>query len=414
MGESQRIVDFDDRDFNPFVSDEMAYGDIEDVYGRLAALRQQGSVQALDYRSLFSPYPDVTLSRFKHYTVLGYDEVAAVLGDPATYSNEAFRYNLGESFGRSISTMDAPEHARYRRIFQKAFLPQMVAQWGETLVDPVIAQLMDVFAGRGAADLVQEFTLYYPFHIIYRQLRLPQEDIQTFHKLAIAQAIISIDFAHGAEAGRKLGDYFKGMIAERRRQPGDDLVSLLAQAEVEGEQLPDEILISFLRQLVNAGGDTTYRATSNLLTGLLTNPEQLEALRQDRKLVAPAIDEALRWEGPVGLTWRMSTRDTQLGGVDIPAGSVIDLVQGAANRDPSRFPDPDRFDIFRERRHRHFAFAAGPHICIGQHLARIEMSRALNAILDRLPNVRLDPDQPPPKIRGFMMRVPQHLHVRFN
>jgi cytochrome P450 len=414
MGKSQRIVDFDDRDFNPFFADEMAFGDVEDLYGRLAEMRRQGSVHAADYRSLFSPYPDVTLSRFKHYIVLGYDDVATVLGDPATYTNEAFRYNLGESFGRSISTMDAPEHARYRRIFQKAFLPQVVAQWGETLVDPVVAKLMDAFVGRGSADLVQEFTLYYPFHIIYRQLGLPQEDIQTFHKLAIAQSIISIDFAHGAEAGRKLGDYFKDMVAERRRNPGDDLVSLLAQAEVDGEKLPEEILISFLRQLVNAGGDTTYRATSNLLVGLLTNPDQLEALRQDRSLVPQAIDEGLRWEGPVNLTWRMCTKDVKLGGVEIPAGSVIDLAQGVANRDPSRFEDPDRFNVFRERRHRHFAFAAGPHICIGQHLARVEITRALNAILDRMPGIRLDPDQPPPKIRGFMMRVPKHLHVRFH
>lgn len=413
MGDLPRIVDIDDPNFNPFFSDEVAFGDIEDLYGTLSELRRKGSVHETDYRMLFSPYPDVTLRQFKHYTVLGYDEVSTVLNDPATFTNQAFRYNLGESFGRSISTMDAPEHGRYRRIFQKAFLPQTIAKWGESLVDPVVKNLMDKFVDRGEADLVQEFTLYYPFHIIYRQLDLPQADIGTFHKLAIAQSVIAIDFEHGAEAGRKLGDYFKGLVAERRSHPGDDLISTLAAAEVDGEKLPEEILISFLRQLVNAGGDTTYRGTSNLLVGLLTNPDQLEALRQDRSLIPNAIEEALRWEGPVGLTWRMSTRDVTLAGVDIPAGSVIDLIQGAANRDPARFPNPDVYDLFRERKSRHFAFAAGPHICIGQHLARLEMTRALHAILDRMPNLRLDPDKAPPEIRGFMMRVPKHIHVRF-
>ena len=222
------------------------------------------------------------------------------------------------------------------------------------------------------------------------------------------------DVPHGTEASRKLGDYFKVLVADRLRTPGDDLVSVLARAEVDGERLPEEIMISFLRQLVNAGGDTTYRGTSVLLTGLLSNPEQLEAVRKDRSLVPQAIEEALRWDGPVLIQTRMAAKDIELGGVRIPKGAVIDVAAGAANRDPSRFPNPDKFDIFRKPQHKHFAFAYGPHVCIGQHLARVEMTRALNAILDHLPGLRLDPDKPAPEIRGVMMRVPKHLHVRFD
>ena len=111
---------------------------------------------------------------------------------------------------------------------------------------------------------------------------------------------------------------------------------------------------------------------------------------------------------------RMAAKDIELGGVRIPKGAVIDVAAGAANRDPSRFPNPDKFDIFRKPQHKHFAFAYGPHVCIGQHLARVEMTRALNAILDHLPGLRLDPDKPAPEIRGVMMRVPKHLHVRFD
>jgi cytochrome P450 len=138
----------------------------------------------------------------------------------------------------------------------------------------------------------------------------------------------------------------------------------------------------------------------------------LEAIRNDRSLIAQAIEEALRWDGPVVAQSRMPVTDVSLGGVKIPAGSVLDVVAGSANRDERKFPDPDKFDIFRPRT-RHFAFASGPHICIGQHLARVEMTRALNAVLDRLPNIRLDPDMPPPQIRGSMMRAPEHLYVRF-
>ena len=414
MAAIARIQDFDDPTFDPFIADAAMFGDIADPYPRLAQLRRQAPVIKGDYRVLLGLPPDLTTGHLPHFCVLGYDEVGQVLNDPAKYSNQAYGLNLGITFGRSISTMDAPEHTRYRRIFQKAFLPNIVSKWGETLVDPVIDKLMQRFIGRGHADLVQEFTLHYPFQIIYRQLGLPDQDIRTFHRLAIAQTVVIFDVAHGTEASRKLGVYFSAMLEDRRRNPGgEDLVSLLADAEVDGERLPEEIVISFLRQLVNAGGDTTYRATSVLLTALLNNPDQLDAIRKDRSLIPQAIEEGVRWDGPVVMQSRMAAQDVTLGGVDIPAGSVIDVVAGSANRDERKFPDPDKFDIFRPRTIRHFAFASGPHICIGQHLARVEMTRALNAVLDRLPGVRLDPDRPPPEIRGSMMRVPEHLYVRF-
>jgi cytochrome P450 len=410
------IRDFDDPAYDPFLADELTFGDVADPYPKLADLRRKAPVHEGDYRVLMGISPDATLGHLKHYTVVGHDEVAKVLNDPATFSNAGYKHNIGISFGRSVSTMDAPEHPRYRKIFQKAFLPNTVNKWGETLVDPVVQSLLGRFLTRGRADLVQEFTLHYPFQIIYRQLALPQEDIAIFHKLAIAQTVVSYDIPHGTEASSKLGEYFKDLVAQRRAHPGEDLVSMLGQVEVDGEHLPEEILISFLRQLINAGGDTTYRGTSVLLTCLLRNPDQLEAVRKDRALVPQAIEEALRWDGPVLMQTRQATREVDLGGIKIPGGAVLDVCAGSANRDEKRWPDPDKFDIFRARSNnqRHFSFAAGPHVCIGQHLARVEMTRALNAILDRLPNLRLDPDMPPPDIRGSMMRVPKHLYVRFD
>jgi cytochrome P450 len=414
MSAIRRIEDFDDPTYDPFVSDEAAFGDCADPYPQLARWREQAAVHAFDYRSAMGLYPDVTMADLPSYLVLGYDAVEKIFLDPATYSNKIYARNLGISFGQSVSTMDAPDHPRYRKIFQKAFLPNVVSKWGDTLVDPVVSSLMDAFVGRGRADLVQEFTHHYPFQVIYRQLNLPPEDVKVFHKLAIAQTVTMYDVPHGTEASRKLGVYFKALLDERRCHPGDDLVSMLAAAEVDGEVLPEEILISFLRQLVNAGGDTTYRGTSVLLTGLLANPDQLAAVQKDRSLIPQAIEEALRWDGPVLIASRTPAVDTELCGVELPAGACLSVASGSANRDPSRFENPDRFDIFRDRKHRHFAFAFGPHVCIGQHLARVEMTRALNAILDRLPNVRLDPEMPAPQIQGTMMRVPKHIHVRFD
>lgn len=411
MESAVRLQDFDDPSYDPFDSDELNFGNQIDPYGPITQWRAEGPVIEGGYRPRMgleaALYPDR-----KIFTVIGSEEILAALTDTERFSNANYKFNLGVTFGHgSISTMDNPEHGRWRRIFQKIFLPQNVKKWGEAIVDPVVHRLMDAFLPRGHADLIEEFTIRYPFEVIYRQLDLPDSEVRKFQRLAIGQT----DYVHGdkaIEAARKLGDYFVALIEERRRMPGDDLVSLLANTEVDGDYLPEIVLISFLRQLMNAAGDTTYRGTSVLLTALLENPDQFEALRADRALIPAAIEEALRWDGPVLVQTRMASVDTELGGVTIPAGSILDVVAGAANRDPALFARPDKFDISRERKP-HFSFSRGPHICVGQHLARVEMTRALHAVLDHMPGLRFDPDRPKPEVRGSMMRVPKHLFVRF-
>ena len=199
-------------------------------YPAIDELRSKAPVHEVDYRVAMGLYPDLTLAHLKHYTIVGYDEIQQVIADPVTYSNGAYAFNLGISFGKSITTMDAPEHPRYRRIFQKAFMPNTVAKWGETLVDPVVAELMALLIARGYAGLVQEFTLHYLRSVIYRQLDMPKRDVAVFQKLAIGQTVMMIDVEHGAEAGRKLGIYLKALVDARRKNPGDDSVSLLALA----------------------------------------------------------------------------------------------------------------------------------------------------------------------------------------
>ena len=415
MTDMPKLEDLEDKSFDPFEMEKLSTGSCPDPYPRIHELREQGPVVEGSYRANFTRVPDVQMGHLPQVMVTGYDAALQVLTNPSVFRNkEAFAPNLGRSFGNTVTVMDAPDHTRFRKIFQKAFLPQVVAKWGETVVDPVVDRLMEKFIHRGEADLIEEFTHHYPFQVIYAQVELEPEQAPVFHKLAIAQLLSSIGAPQGQEASRKLGAFFGELLRQRRENPGADLISHLATVEADGERLPDDVLISFLRQLMNAGGDTTFRGTSVLLTGLLTHPDQLEAVRADRGLIPQAIDEALRWEGPVTSTFRYCAEDSEIDGRPIKAGTYVNVVLASANRDPSKFENPDRFDIFRKSKVRHIAFASGPHLCIGQHLARVEMTRALNAILDRLRNLRLDPDKPAPQIIGHLLRYPEHLWVTFD
>lgn len=420
MNAPLRIVDYDDAAFDPFATFDRMGGleEVADPFPRIHELHRAGLVQQGDFREQFGLACFPFWSDLPSYMVFGHDLITRVYRDGQTFANGIMQKLYADSFGESINGMDAPDHVRYRRLFQMAFMPQTVARWGVELVPPVIDGIIDRFAGRGRAELVGEFTSRYPFYVIYRQLNLPDAEREVFHKLAVGLMCIGIDYAHANEASRKMGDYFRVLLRERgaattKETAGDDLIAMLAHAEVDGDRLPEEIAVSFLRQLMNAAGDTTYRTTGSLLAALLTHPDQLEAIRRDRSLVPQAVEEALRWDGPLTQMTRQATRDIVLEGVAIPAGAKIDVVQGSANRDPAVFEDPDRFDIFRKPQ-RHFAFAYGNHICLGMHLARLELIRAVNSLLDRLPNLRLDPDFPPPKVLGLNSRTPLAIHVRFD
>jgi len=308
--------------------------------------------------------------------------------------------------------MDNPEHRRYRALVSTAFSQKALARWESELIEPTASELIDAFAGRGHAELVREFTFPYPTKVIASLLGLPREDYRQFQRWSIGILNILSQRDQAIAAAAEVREYLAGILAERRREPREDLISDLAQAELDGERLTDEEIFSFLRLLLPAGVETTYRSTGNLLFSLLSRPGQLDAVRADRSLVPQAIDEALRFETPLLNITRLATRDTVLSGVDIPAGSTILVMLAAANRDETRWPDPDGFDIFREPR-LHISFGQGPHICIGMHLARVEMRLALNLLLDRLPGLRLDPDGDDPHIRGQVFRSPTSLPVLF-
>ena len=212
MSAALKIQDFDDPTYDPFAASEDSYGrDIHDIYTRIAQLGKQNAVHPYEFRVLFGLTPDMTTADMKHYSVFGYDLVQEIYSKPEIFSNKLFERMLGPGFGRTVSTMDGAEHTRYRRLFQAAFMPNVIASWGDSLVQPVVDELVQKFAKRGSADLVKDFTRLYPFHIIYRQLGLPAEDRTVFHKLAVSLTVSGTDPGKAMEAGNKLGAYYEAL-----------------------------------------------------------------------------------------------------------------------------------------------------------------------------------------------------------
>jgi cytochrome P450 len=406
-----------ERDDDPFqtFNESTGSGLVRTPYPRFAELRAQCPVHQGTAGQLFG-LPALDQAMFSetgsYYSAMTYDAVAQVLLDGETFSSGGYGPTMGLVFGHSILEMDEPEHHRYRSLLQQAFSQKAMDGWERELVAPIVHRCIDGFAGRGRADLVRELTFPFPLQVIAGMLGLPEADLPRFRRLAVELISIAVNVERGLAASQQLRDYFAELLAPRRQKPGNDLVSVLAQAELDGQRLTDDEIFAFLRLLLPAGAETTYRSSSNLLFGLLTNPDQLAALRADRSLMRRAIEEGLRWEAPLTGIARTATRDVVVDGVSVPEGAVVSVCLGAANHDPKHWDDPERFDLFREPRS-HMAFAYGNHVCLGMHLARMETRVALDAVLDRLPNVRLDPDAEDVHITGLGFRAPMHLPVVF-
>jgi len=390
-------------------------GTVRDPYPTFAALRAQSPFFRGRLEQAFGlpEMPQIMTAKSGEYLVaLSWEAVSQVLLDGETFSSAGYGESMGLVMGHSILEMDEPEHRTYRALVQQAFTLKAMERWERDLVAPIVHALIDRFADRRRADLVRELTFPFPIQVIAAMLGLPEDDLPEFHRRAVELISIAVDIERGFAASMALRDYFATILAERRREPKEDVISVLAHAELNGQRLTDEEVYAFLRLLLPAGAETTYRSSSNLLFGLLTHPEQMEALRADRSLMRGAIEEGLRWEAPLTGIARTATRDAVVDGVAIPEGAVVGVSLGAANRDPRRFADPDRFDIRRDAR-QHMAFAFGPHTCIGMHLARMETTVALNALLDRLPELRLDPEVDDVHVTGLGFRSPRALPVVF-
>lgn len=343
------------------------------------------------------------------FTAYSFDAVCGVLTDP-TFSSAGYAEVMGVVFGHSILEMDEPEHHAYRSILQQAFTRKAMARWEVELVAPLVDGMIDEFVDDGQADLVKQLLFPFPVRVIAALLGLPEADLPEFHRLAVELIGVTVDWDRAVRASETLREYLCGIVADRRVHPANDMISVLATARAErgGQRLTDDDIYAFLRLLLPAGAETTYRSSSNLLFGLLSAPDQLEAVRSDRSLMPQAIEEGLRWEPPLLIILRTATKDTEVCGVPIPAGGVVICNLGSANHDENRWERAEEFDLFRPHL-AHIGFASGPHTCLGMHLARMETRVAIGAVLDRLPGLRFDPSAPAPYISGLTFRAPPAL-----
>jgi cytochrome P450 len=369
------------------------------------------------------PYPTYALLRendpvhwddqLRGWVLTRYDDVYGALRDHETYSSRRIALlaaragqNAHPLMRRFIELaegwmwmLDPPSHTRVRKLMGQGFSPRDVRLL-EPLVHEIVTELIDTMLDKGEFDLMPDFSLAVPAWMLCALYGLPRSDAPLLTQWADTIKIF-LGGAHdlaasGAPAARSMEQmmsYLTEVIGERRRAPQDDLISRLIQAEDEGERLGDEELCSNLLLLLVATFETSVDFLGNGLRGLLDQRVQWELLKADPGTIPGAVEEVLRYDGPVQLTHRLATRDIDLHGKRIDRGQLVYLMRGSANRDPAKFPDPDRIDITRTETG-HVALGAGVHYCIGAGLARLEGVTALRELSTRMPDLDLIPDQP--------------------
>lgn len=403
----------------PFdISDAKA---VEELYPMLAELRAK--------------HPVAWSNPLQGWVVTRYADVSAALRNPALSSarvdvilgsqlGEA-RANLTADYERITRTQmlfrDGADHHRLRVLGNRGFTPSMLSH-AFPLIQGVIDGLLDHALAAEHLDIVADFSQPLPARVIAELFHIPTEDREQFQAWAddvIALTGFSqgdpVGEAHRANAGmRSLEQYFLRLLVARREQPGQDIISLMLAGEADGRLSPEEVCSQCILILV-AGHVTTIDQLANAVHALLAHREQWELLCREPSLAGSAVEEAMRFDSSVSFIQRKAIEPTRIGEQEIRAGDAIWLCPAAANRDPSVFDEPDRFDISRNGAS-HLSFGAGPHICLGAGLARRELEVALAALSRRLPSLRLDEHQPPQRrcaslvFRGFHRLPVQWTH----
>src|SRR5213593_2041883 len=388
----------------------------------------------MDPEFIADPYPTYHRLRAEdpvHHSPLGfwvltrYEDVVAALRDPRLIKEPIAAFVAARfgapmpAMGLSMLDRDPPDHTRLRSLVNKAFTPRVVEGLRphiQKIVDGLLARV----EGAGSMDLIEEFAYPLPVIVICQMLGVPVEDRERFKEwgLDIARGLDAIllppdsDVAQRSAAARRaLADYFRALIAERRTSPRGDLLSALIAAEEAGDKLSEDELLATCILLLVAGHETTVNLIGNGTLALLRHPDQLRRLRETPGLIASAVEELLRYDGPVQRTARIPSTDVTIGGRSIGKGEMVMPFIGAADRDPAQFPDPDRLDLARTD-NRHIAFGWGIHFCLGAPLARVEGQIAIDALVRRLPKLELVTDEPEYR-ESLTLRGWKTLPVRF-
>jgi cytochrome P450 len=338
------------------------------------------------------PFPDRP-----HFSAFSFEACDAAFRDAELFASAPLEERVDTAdvgLMNSMLSMGGAQHRRYRSLVQPSFVPAKAQWWITNWIEQTVQLLIDNIADDGQAELNVDFVAAIPVLTITGSFGVPIEQALVIREsLANPAAIIEI---------------LQPIVAARRENPEDDLISVLVDAEYTDDdgvshRLSDPEIYSFALLILAAGSGTTWKQMGITLAALLQRPDVLDAVRGERSLLRPAIEESLRWMPTDPMFSRHVTRDVEFHEVEIPKGSVLHLCLGAANRDPARWDRPDEFDITRPPKPA-LAFGNGAHVCLGMHVARAEMAVGINALLDRLPNLRLDPGAEPPGFIGMYER----------
>ena len=345
------------------------------------------------------------------FFTMTYEAWREVVSKHNAFSSEKSFKVSAKTFGPKLLVMlDEPEHAQYKKLVLPAFSHRIVTTEITKVAEPIIDQLLDNIVQNGRGDLIGQFTAKYPALIICQIFGVPVELTETAIELTSAGLTAQVA-ADPATVLKRLDAFYQAIVDRHRKVPSDDLTSMLIATETDGRPLTDEEVISFMKVIIGAGLDTTVRQTANLIYLLLENPEQFEDLLANPDLLESAIWEASRLIPATSTTPRVAVCDTEVCGVSIPAGSGIYPVIAAANVDASRWENPLKFDIRREKK-QIATFGGGVHACLGANLSLAEMKIAMTGVLSRLKNLRKDPQRwSGVQMRGYKLRAPNILPV---
>jgi cytochrome P450 len=385
--------------------------DVRQIMPQVHRLRAQSPVHKGKLRELLNlPEHDrhVFAKGRQHWSVLSYDACEAAFRDPATFSNTVQGHpNPTGERTMGILEMDPPMHRGYRRTIQPRFLmPEALGWWRTHTIDGIIERLIARMGGSDRADLNLDYCARIPVYTITTAIGLDGQEALSFRHAYLNSTSSSrnITMDDRIRNAKVVEDTLLRLIAARRDEPRDDLISFLLGTKLmlPGEPpraLTDREIMTHAKLVMVAGGGTSWRQMGITLFALLTHRDQYEACRSDRAFIDDAIEEGLRWYPTAPYFYRMVMKDIEFYGHHIPEGSVLELGLGPANRDPARWERPDTFDMSRPKL-TNMAFGLGTHRCLGMNVARVEIDRAINALMDHFPQMRLDPDAPAPFMTG--------------
>jgi cytochrome P450 len=366
---------------------------------------------------------DATQSGRPIVTVYRHADVAEVLRNQVDWSSALLMEGLGSFLGDIMLTgLGGDAHRKMRGLLQPWFSPASLKKFNDSVIVPLVRdRFIAPLYAKGRMDLVGNLALPYPIHVVYGMMGFPDNAAMVERFAGQALTILAsltgdpdkLEQARidAFQAAQDLYDDIKPIIAARRADgaAGDDLIAFLLRAEFEGLKLDDHQIANVVRMLLPAAAETTTRTLANLMVVLFAHPETLARVRADRTLVPKAMNESMRFDPVAGYLARQATRDVTLSDVTIAAGMAASVSISSAHRDPRVFENPDTFDIDRPAKV-NLGFGYGIHLCLGMPVAKLEIEAAVNALLD-LPNLRLDPDMPPPQVRGITMRGPDAVHI---